>query len=144
MQRGFTLIEILIVVAIIVIIAGIAISSFSGAGADSRRARAMADLAGLNDAVARHYQTAMTYDTADLPTLINTAGLSLTTEYVFELNVPRNADVADDGQSYSVTATPAAGGAQQGNGAMYIDDTGRRCFYPGDDKPDFTTCPSAF
>ncbi|MFZ5757694.1 MAG: type IV pilin protein [Pseudomonadota bacterium] len=135
-QRGFTLVEIMVVVVILAIITSIAVNSFSGSTRDSQRARAMASLGALNDAAARYYQTAFTYTGATLAGLTASDTLSFPSEYVFAL------DVADDGQSYTVTATPTT--TQVGDGAIMMNSTGQRCFYPGNDAPDFTTCAKPF
>lgn len=136
-QRGFTLIEVMIVVVIIGIIAGIAFTAFSDSGRDSRRARALADLAALNDAVARYYQLAFTYEGADLGDLAEGAGITPNPDYVFDL------EVADDGQTYTLVARPADGSSQVGAGAMTINQRGTRCLFPEDDDPsDITACPA--
>lgn len=137
-QNGYTLIELMVVVAIIAIIAGIAVSSFSGAGDDAARARGQADIAALNDAMGRFYQTNYTYDGAVLADLRTAAGLTLTPDYTFSVVV------GGDTQTYTVRAVPAAGGPLVDDGALAINEQGRRCYYPGDDSPDFTTCPHSF
>lgn len=137
-QRGFTLIELMVVVAIVAVIAGIAISSFSGAGDEANRSRGMADITALNDAVGRYYQTGYTYTGATLAGLTAAAGLNLTNQYTF------NVVVAADGQSYSVQAVPAAGESMVGDGALSVNNVGNRCYFPGDDAPNFNTCPHAF
>lgn len=137
-QKGFTLIELMIVVAIIAIISGIAVSAFSGAGDDANRARAQADIAALNDAVGRFYQSQYTYDGIDIDDLRDTAGLTLSPNYDFSINV------GADGQTYSVRAIPVAGGEMASDGALAINEVGRRCYFPGDDSPNFTACPHSF
>lgn len=136
--RGFTLVEIMVVVVILAILTSIAVSSFSGSTRDAARARAMAGLSALNDAAGRYYQTAFTYNGATLAGLTASASLSLPTEYTFGVTI------AADDQSYRVTAVPAAGGTQAGDGGMMMTSTGQRCFYPGDDTPDYSTCPKSF
>ena len=144
-QRGFTLIELMVVVAIIAIIAGIAVSSFSGSGRDANRARGEADISALNDAMSRYYQTSYTYYQGPtstipvtIPMLTAAAGLTLTDQYVF------NIVVTNAGQSYIVTAVPSTAGTQSGDGALSINNTGQRCYYPGIDSPSFSTCPKPF
>lgn len=134
-QRGFTLIELMIAVAIMAIIAGIAFTAFSGSGRDSRHARAIADLTALNDAMGRLYQTNFNYETAtpdstdaSARAFAQLSGLSLTNDYNFA--------VVDLGtQAYALTAQPRAGGQQVGYGSMLIDQLGNRCFLPGNDTP---------
>lgn len=102
-QRGFTLIEIMIVVVIVGIVASIAFSAFSDNSRDAQRMRGVADMTSLNDAVGRFYQNNFSYDGLDdaaLPVLAVNAGINLTDQYVFTIVVPA------DGQSYTLTATP--------------------------------------
>lgn len=140
MQRGFTLVEIMVVVVILAIITSIAVSSFSGSADESRRARARADLSSLNDAVQRYYQLAFTYDGVGTAADIATReGINLTTDYTFQVNVDA------DGQGYWVVAAPAAGGTLEGDGALATGDAGERCFFPGVDAPsDLESCPHSF
>lgn len=136
--RGFTLVEIMVVVVILAILTSIAVSSFSGSTRDSQRARAMAGLSALNDAAARYYQTAFSYEDMTIAGLTAAATLSLPTEYTFAVVV------AADNQSYQATAVPAAAGTMAGDGGMMMSSTGQRCYYPGDDTPDYATCPKSF
>ncbi|MFP5383917.1 MAG: type IV pilin protein [Gammaproteobacteria bacterium] len=102
-QKGFTLIEIMIVVVILGIVSSIAFSAFSDNSRDAQRVRGIADMTSLNDAVGRFYQNNFSYDGLDdaaLPGLAVNAGISLTDQYVFTIVV------AADGQSYTLTATP--------------------------------------
>lgn len=103
-QRGFTLIEIMIVVVIVGIVASIAFSAFSDNSRDAQRMRGISDMTSLNDAVGRFYQNNFSYDGLDnaaLPGLAANAGINLTDQYAFTIVV------AADGQSYTLTATPA-------------------------------------
>lgn len=132
----------MIVVAIIAIVASIAFTAFSESGRDTQRMRAVSDLSALNDAVGRAYQTNFSYTGLDedgaLAALALASGITLTTDYNFAI------DVSDDGQSYMLVAAPAAGSGQVGDGALVSDNTGRRCFHPGDDEADSTAvCPKS-
>lgn len=128
-QRGFTLIEIMLVVAILAIVASIAFSAFSDTSKDSARVRAIADISSLNDAVERYYQSSFSYTgaDADLGALAQAAGVTLIPDYAFSLTV------SADGQGYVLVAAPVLGSAQQGDGALVMDQTGARCYFQGDD-----------
>lgn len=151
-QRGFTLIELMIAVVIIGIISGIAFTAFSGAGKDSRRARGMADITALNDAMARFYQTNFTYTgavaatDAAARTFAQNNGITLNAEYRYVVTV--NTAVLGGvpiGQAYTLTAVPTAGGNQVGDGALMMDQLGNRCFRPGSDTPPTAAdCPKRF
>lgn len=111
-ESGFTLIEIMIVVAIVAIIASIAFSAFSDSSQDAKRMRGISDLTSLNDAVGRAYQTNYTYtgiDDAQLAVLAGNAGITLSPDYTYAIVV------AADGQSYTITATPTASSGLSGN-----------------------------
>lgn len=104
-ESGFTLIEVMVVLAIISIVASIAFSAFSDSTQDMIRMRGITDLSVLNDAVGRSYQLNYTYaglDDAALSGLAANAGTTLTTDFDFAIVV------AADGQSYTLTATPKA------------------------------------
>jgi len=62
-ERGFTLIEMLVVIAIIGILAAIAIPSLSGATQKSKVAKAQADLRTLESAITMYYVEENTYPT---------------------------------------------------------------------------------
>lgn len=103
-QKGFTLIEIMIVVVIVGIVASIAFSAFSDNSRDMQRMRGISDMTSLNDAVQRFYQTDFSYDGLDdagaLTALATAAGITLTPNYAFSIVVDA------DGQGYTLTATP--------------------------------------
>jgi type IV pilus assembly protein PilE len=64
-DSGFTLIELMIVVAIIAIIASIAIPSYQDSVRKSRRADALAELMSLAQDQAKHRVTNTSYDSTD-------------------------------------------------------------------------------
>lgn len=138
-MKGFTLLEMLIVVVLIGIVGGIAFSAFQDSGADARRMRAISDLQALNDAVGRYYQVRFTYEGAeDIDAIVADAGITLSEDYDYVI------DPSDDGQAYQVRAVPVADGLQAGDGALMMDNTGRQCLYAEKDSPDFSECPAHF
>ncbi len=66
-NKGFTLIELMIVVAIIAILAAIAYPSYQGAIRDTRRGVAQADLVELAGFMERYYTTNSKYTDAAIP-----------------------------------------------------------------------------
>lgn len=64
-MRGFTLIELMIVVAILGLIAAIGFPSYQEQVRKSRRAEGMGELLELADRMERHYSDVGTYDQAD-------------------------------------------------------------------------------
>lgn len=123
-QMGFTLIELMIVVAIIAVIAGIALPSYQEHVKTSRRADAQGALLGLAQAMEQHFTENGTYagaaDGNDVPLIFATeAPLDGGTKF-YNLR----ADVANDGISYELQAQ--AKGAQAGDGNLLLRSTGAK------------------
>lgn len=125
-QKGFTLIELMIVLVILAIITSIAATVFSDSSDEAARAQAMAELTSLNDAMARYYQSNFNYDT-DLDTLRGITGggpkITETPEFAVELVV------TGGGQGYRLVSEPRAGSGI--TGYYSIDNLGNRCTAAG-------------
>ncbi|MGI0119476.1 type IV pilin protein [Zooshikella sp. RANM57] len=130
-KNGFSLIELMIVVAIIAIIAAIAYPSYQNHVLRTRRADAQAALMQMSQAMERAYTEASpnTY-----PTALGTG----TGKLNFPSEAPLDGDnkfydlkiAAADGTSYSLTAKPKAG--QTGDGLLRYESTGRKCRFNTD------------
>lgn len=135
-QSGFTLIELMIVVAIVGILAGIAWPSYQEHVRSTRRADAQGALMGLAQAMERHFTQNGTYagaaadgngDASDdgAPTIFATeAPLDGNTKF-YDLVI----DVADDGNSYTLEAQ--AKNAQAGNGNLSLSSAGEKAWDRG-------------
>ncbi len=89
-KKGFTLVELLIVIAIISILATVAYPSYTDSVKKARRADAINGLMALAGRMEEFYMNADTYDGADVPTLLGSNDspdkyyiLSLTGETAF-------------------------------------------------------------
>lgn len=135
--RGFTLIELMIALAIIAIISAIAVPSYNNYQLRSHRAQAMADLAACAQALERHYTVNFSYQSAaadpsqipgapDADLCAQTSPPQGTARYQITLRS------ADDSH-YVLRATPVADGSQADDGALELHADGSRLWYRNDD-----------
>lgn len=122
--RGFTLIEMLIVVVIIGLLAAVAFPTYQNFIRDARRADAKAALMDLASAMERHYSENLTYagaaDNSNVPTMfadqVPTDGGD---EVYYQLRIP-----SADADSYTLRANPV--NAQSEDGYLRLRSNGQR------------------
>lgn len=118
-QAGFTLIEMIITVAIIGILAAVAFPLYQNQVQKTRRTTAMADLLELNQWMERRYSNSFDYTTAGtLP--FNQSPQNGTAFYniSFSGSVTRN--------SFTLQAVPTGGQTSDACGTLKIDEQGTR------------------
>lgn len=131
---GFTLIEVMIVVAIVGIIAAVAYPSYQGFLKGSHRSVAQADLMAFATTMERHKAANYSYGGAaaggadtGLPEIFMTH--SPASEPVSNKRYDLTIDVVSaTGNSYIIKATPTAGTTQGGDGALYLYSDGRKAW----------------
>ncbi len=133
-QNGFTLIELMIVVAIVGIITSIAYPSYQGYMKSSNRSVAQADLMSLAAALERHKAATYSYKAAA------ESGGNTGKPSVFHAHSPSSEPVAKkkydltiesvsgSGNSYVIVAKPVSSSAQSGDGNLYLYSDGRKAW----------------
>jgi len=144
LARGFTLVEVMIVVAVVAIIAMVAIPSYQEYILRSKRAAARQVLMEASQYLERNYTAAGCYNFADTPSCLVQSG-SATVQPSTLLRAPSEGRQSylvtwaytNSGQAYTLTATPCAGASCQQPGAettfadpvcgsLTLDQTGLR------------------
>ena len=133
-QRGFTLIELMIVVAVIAILAAVAWPSYQNQVRATNRADAQGALLGLAQAMERHFTQNGSYLGAAA------GGADDGAPGIFPSQSPLDGgnktynltiDVNDDGDVYTLSATPF--GSQAVDGALQLSSSGEKAWDRGND-----------
>ncbi|WP_136255860.1 type IV pilin protein [Onishia niordana] len=122
-QRGFTLIELMIAVAIIAILASIAYPSYQRYVTDTWRTRAAACLSELAQGMERRYTETFSYrnDTQPLPSAECVSELDNANRYTLAF-----ADKEPTAQTFEIEATPKGPQAPDAEcGTLSLDQTGQ-------------------
>ena len=120
-NRGFTLIEILIVMVVIGILAAIAIPSYTSQLRKSSRAAAQALMMDVANKQTFFLQSQRTYST-DYTQLITALPDDVSRNYTITITK----DDTTTPPSFVITATPKSGTRQVADGALTLDNTGAK------------------
>ncbi|QDK96506.1 prepilin-type N-terminal cleavage/methylation domain-containing protein [Acinetobacter tandoii] len=144
--KGFTLIELMVVVAVIAILAAIAYPSYQDYIRRTKRAEMQGTLLDIAAQIQR-YKIANFKVTGATTTDVGIAatyplqGIAL---YTVSLSPVGGTPAALTSQTWTLTAKPIAGSAQQGDGDIVLNYRGERCWSKGTDINSGTACvPSA-
>ncbi|WP_342807225.1 type IV pilin protein [Alteromonas sp. M12] len=134
LNQGFTLIELMIVVAIIGIITSIAYPSYQGFLKTSNRGAAQSDLMALAAAMERHKASTYSYKGA-AESAADTGKPAIFHDYSPSSEPAANKkynltieSVSTSGNSYMITATPVSGTSQAADGNIYFYSDGRKAW----------------
>jgi len=119
-SRGFTLMELMVSVAIVAIIAMIAIPSYMSQMVKGRRSAAEAVLLDIAQREQQYLLDARSY-APNVATLNTTVPVDVSAYYTIAI-----APAAGPPPSFTVTATPIAGTAQASDVVLTIDNTGAK------------------
>jgi len=133
-HQGFTLIELMIVVAIVGIITAIAYPSYQGVIKGSNRSTAQADLMAFAASMERHKAANFTYEGAAA------GGGNTGKPAIFQTHSPSSEPAANkrydltidtvsaNGVSYRIKAQPVSGTEQSGDGNLFVFSDGRKAW----------------
>lgn len=119
LQRGFSLLELMIAVAVVAILAAIAYPSYQSHLISSRRASAQSHLMDIAQREQQYFLDTRSY-ASDLETLSMTTPSDVSSYYTITIAI------SSAPPTFTATATPVTGTLQASDGALSIDNTGTK------------------
>ena len=118
---GFTLIELMIVVAIIAVLAAIAYPSYTQYKIRTNRADVQSEMMNIAQRLQSYYVINHNYTSATLD--------NGTTSKDYPISNPvYRVTLVPSGQTYTLTAEPISGTVQVGNGSVILNSNGWKCW----------------
>lgn len=126
--RGFTLIELMIVVAVVAILTTIAYPSYQNYVRKGHRAAAQTQMLQIADRQAQYLLDARNYavGASALTDLSIVLPPDVSVRYTITVKNAANGDTPSIPPSYTITATPISGGSQESDGALTLTHTGAK------------------
>jgi type IV pilus assembly protein PilE len=127
-NRGFTLVELMITVAILGVVASIALPSYKTHLVKAARVQAQSEMLEMASMQEKIYLNSTSY-TANVTTAYNgsaAGGLGRTSGTTNDGKYALSLSVGTGAQTFLLTATPVVVKSQEGNGNLTISETGQK------------------
>lgn len=126
--RGFTLIEVMVVVVIVGVLAAIGYPSYQNHMRKGARASAQAEMMKIADRQAQYLLDARTYAVGSgaLTALNISLPSDVSVKYTVTITAADGTDTPSTPPSYTIRATPITGGAQVLDGELTLTHTGMK------------------
>ncbi len=123
-KQGFTLIEIMIVVAIIAILAAIAYPSYQNYVQRTKRVEAQSELLAIAQRLASYKLANGSFYGATLTKIYGQNSINKSGEATYQLSL--SSTTSDPTHSWALTATPQ--GQMKNSGKLTLDSAGKQCW----------------